>query len=118
VRGSQWPVRLGSGAHKVVWKGWDSADGKEVAWNEVPFTTLPAFELERLHTEVDILKSIRHPNLIAIEDTWSTEDAVVFITPFCPSGDLREYVSGPCCKTFGSECKSFASSGLSGPIPP
>lgn len=89
---AQWSIKLGAGSHKTVYKGWDSLDGKEVAWNEVLCSQLPPDELERLQNEVSILKSIRHPNLIGIEATWATQEAVIFITPFVPSGDLRRWM--------------------------
>jgi serine/threonine protein kinase len=88
--GLQWDKQLGSGAHKIIYKAWDSLDGKLVAWNVVPLTNLPPHERKRLRREVAILQTIRHERLIAIENTWDNLDAVVFITPIVESGDLQK----------------------------
>lgn len=86
----QWDEQLGAGAHKLIYKGWDSLDGKLVAWNVVPVADLPLDEQRRLRREVQILQTIRHERLIAIENTWDNDDSVVFITPIVESGDLQK----------------------------
>lgn len=91
ARGPQWDVTLGTGAHKIIYKAWDSLDGRLVAWNVVPFKSLPAVEQRRLRSEVCILQKVRHRRLIAIESTWDLPDRVVFITPIVGTGDLQKY---------------------------
>ncbi|CAO3650455.1 unnamed protein product [Cunninghamella blakesleeana] len=42
--------------------------------------------------EIDILKSVRHPNVIAFHDAWCTKNEFVFVTELMTSGTLREYI--------------------------
>jgi WNK lysine deficient protein kinase len=42
--------------------------------------------------EIDILKSVRHPNIITFHDAWYNESEFVFITELMTSGTLREYI--------------------------
>ena len=93
----QWEEHLGAGAHKIIFKGWDSLDGKLVAWNMVPMAGLPRAEQKRLRREVAILQTIRHERLIAIENTWDNDDSVVFITPIVESGDLQKWGNARGC---------------------
>ncbi|KAI7860537.1 kinase-like domain-containing protein [Circinella umbellata] len=79
---------LGKGAYKVVYKAIDRQEGYEVAWNAMQ-TLNNAKELEH---EIQILKSVRHPNIIAFHEAWHTENEFVFITELMTSGTLREYI--------------------------
>ncbi|CAO3595494.1 unnamed protein product [Absidia cylindrospora] len=45
-----------------------------------------------LDHEIQILKSVRHPNIIALHDAWHTDNEFVFITELMTSGTLREYI--------------------------
>ena len=45
-----------------------------------------------LEHEIDILKSVRHPNIIAFHDAWYQKNEFVFITELMTSGTLREYI--------------------------
>ncbi|KAI8149341.1 kinase-like domain-containing protein [Fennellomyces sp. T-0311] len=77
---------LGKGAYKVVYKAIDREEGYEVAWN-----TMQAAPKDLEH-EIDILKSVRHPNIIAFHDAWYHKNEFVFITELMTSGTLREYI--------------------------
>lgn len=81
---------LGKGAYKIVYKGIDREEGYEVAWNifSQPATT----DYGELSHEIEILKSVRHPNIIAFHDAWSTNNEFVFITELMTSGTLRDYI--------------------------
>ncbi|KAM3579647.1 hypothetical protein VKS41_008099 [Umbelopsis sp. WA50703] len=81
---------LGKGAYKIVYKGIDREEGYEVAWNifSQPATT----DNQDLSHEIEILKSVRHPNIIAFHDAWSTNNEFVFITELMTSGTLRDYI--------------------------
>lgn len=45
-----------------------------------------------MEREIEILKSVRHPNVIAFHDAWYTKNGFVFITEFMTSGTLREWL--------------------------
>ena len=48
--------------------------------------------VKELEHEIQILKSVRHPNIIAFHEAWHTENEFVFITELMTSGTLREYI--------------------------
>lgn len=80
---------LGKGAHKVVYKAIDRDEGYEVAWNCFQTTKQ---EYTELSSEIDILKRVRHPNIINFHDCWYTNGEFVFVTELMTSGTLREYI--------------------------
>ncbi|KAI7906407.1 kinase-like domain-containing protein [Cokeromyces recurvatus] len=80
---------LGKGAFKVVYKAIDREEGYEVAWNVLQITRQ---EVKALGHEIEILKSVRHPNIIAFHDAWYNDSEFVFITELMTSGTLREYI--------------------------
>jgi WNK lysine deficient protein kinase len=81
---------LGKGAYKVVYKAIDREEGYEVAWNTMQSMQSP--NNKDLEHEIQILKSVRHPNIIAFHDAWYGENEFVFITELMTSGTLREYI--------------------------
>ncbi|KAI9310166.1 kinase-like domain-containing protein [Dichotomocladium elegans] len=81
---------LGKGAYKIVYKAIDREEGYEVAWNAIQAPN--AKHGADLAQEIRILKSVRHPNIIAFHDAWHTENEFVFITELMTSGTLREYI--------------------------
>ncbi|KAK8962195.1 putative serine/threonine-protein kinase WNK11 [Platanthera guangdongensis] len=86
---------LGTGATKKVYRGFDQEEGIEVAWNQVRLRCFSEDEqmLDRLFSEVWLLRSLRQENIIALYNVWTDNDAgtLNFITEVCTSGNLREY---------------------------
>ncbi|XVE64627.1 hypothetical protein DITRI_Ditri07aG0115500 [Diplodiscus trichospermus] len=86
---------LGKGAFKTVYKGFDEADGIEVAWNQVNIEdVLQTHEqLERLYSEVHLLKSLKHENIIKFYNSWVDDKnkTINMITELFTSGSLRQY---------------------------
>ncbi|XP_010539321.1 PREDICTED: probable serine/threonine-protein kinase WNK11 [Tarenaya hassleriana] len=86
---------LGAGAVKKVYRAFDQEEGIEVAWNQVKlrnFSNDPAM-VERLYSEVRLLKTLENKNIIALYKVWRDENrnTLNFITEVCTSGNLREY---------------------------
>ncbi|CAH9124939.1 unnamed protein product [Cuscuta epithymum] len=86
---------LGRGAVKTVYKGFDETNGIEVAWNQVCLNdALQTPEnLERLYTEIHLLRSLKHDNIIKLHSSWvDTEKKTInMITELFCSGSLRQY---------------------------
>lgn len=61
----------------------------EVAWNCCQTTRS---EFNEFSEEVEILKKVRHPNIITFHDSWYSNGEFVFITELMTSGTLREYI--------------------------
>jgi len=78
-----------------VYKGIDREEGYEVAWNCFQTTKQEYAELSQ---EVEILKRVRHPNIINFHDCWYSNTEFIFITELMTSGTLREYVLWSICQ--------------------
>ncbi|KAJ6850098.1 putative serine/threonine-protein kinase WNK3 isoform X1 [Iris pallida] len=86
---------LGRGAFKTVYKAFDELEGIEVAWNQVKIADVlrNSEDLERLYSEVHLLKTLKHKNIIKFYNSWvdTRRDNINFITEVFTSGNLRQY---------------------------
>ncbi|KAI3673557.1 hypothetical protein L6452_39680 [Arctium lappa] len=86
---------LGKGAFKKVYKAFDELEGIEVAWNQIKVSDFLRHpdELERLYSEVHLLKTLKHKNIIKFYNSWvdTTNEHINFITEIFTSGTLRQY---------------------------
>ncbi|GLU17565.1 hypothetical protein SLE2022_339260 [Rubroshorea leprosula] len=86
---------LGRGAFKTVYKAFDEVDGIEVAWNQVDIEDVMQthHQLERLYSEVHLLKSLKHENIIKFRNSWVDDKnkTINMITELFTSGSLRQY---------------------------
>lgn len=86
---------LGRGAFKTVYKAFDEVNGIEVAWNQVDIDEVlqSSQKLERLYSEVHLLKSLKHVNIIRCFHSWVDDNSktINMITELFTSGSLRQY---------------------------
>nr|PNR59572.1 hypothetical protein PHYPA_002363 [Physcomitrium patens] len=86
---------LGKGAFKTVYRAFDEVEGIEVAWNQVKVQDVlqSPEDLERLYSEVHLLKTLKHRNIIKFYNSWvdTKTKNVNFITEIFTSGNLRQY---------------------------
>ncbi|XP_054805581.1 probable serine/threonine-protein kinase WNK3 [Prosopis cineraria] len=86
---------LGQGAFKKVYRAFDELEGIEVAWNQVKVADLLRNneDLERLYSEVHLLKTLKHKNIIKFYNSWvdTKNENINFITEIFTSGTLRQY---------------------------
>ncbi|KAA8531033.1 hypothetical protein F0562_005742 [Nyssa sinensis] len=86
---------LGKGAFKTVYQAFDEGDGIEVAWNQVRIDEVlqSPEDLEKLYSEVHLLKFVKHNNIIKYYNSWIDErtKTVNIITELFTSGSLRQY---------------------------
>ncbi|KAL9236157.1 hypothetical protein vseg_010858 [Gypsophila vaccaria] len=86
---------LGKGAMKKVYKAFDEVLGMEVAWSQVMLNDLLHCpdELQRLYSEIHLLKNLNHESIIRFYNSWIDTDQRTFnfITEMLTSGTLREY---------------------------
>lgn len=86
---------LGKGASKTVYRAFDEIEGIEVAWNQVKVNEIlqSPEDLERLYSEVHLLKTLKHKNIIKFFSSWidTTTRNINFITEMFTSGTLRQY---------------------------
>lgn len=76
------------------YKAFDEIDGIEVAWNQVCLDEVlqSPDNLERLYSEVYLLKSLMHENIIKFYDSWVDHQnkTINIITELFTSGSLRQ----------------------------
>ncbi|KAL0347556.1 UNVERIFIED_CONTAM: putative serine/threonine-protein kinase WNK5 [Sesamum calycinum] len=86
---------LGKGAMKTVYRAFDELLGMEVAWNQVKLNDVfgSPQELQRLYSEVHLLKSLNHDSVMRSRASWIDVERRTFnfITEMFTSGTLREY---------------------------
>ncbi|CAN4088046.1 unnamed protein product [Withania somnifera] len=86
---------LGKGAFKKVYRAFDELEGIEVAWNQVKVADLlrNSVDLERLYSEVHLLKTLKHKNIIKFYNSWvdTKTENINIITEIFTSGTLRQY---------------------------
>ncbi|GMI86675.1 ARABIDOPSIS THALIANA WITH NO K 6, with no lysine (K) kinase 6 [Hibiscus trionum] len=86
---------LGKGAFKTVYKAFDEANGIEVAWSQVRIDEVlqKPEDLEKLYSEVRLLKSLKHSNIVRFFNSWidDKKKTVNIITELFTSGSLRQY---------------------------
>eukprot|EP00971_Amphidinium_carterae_P199087 3950885-Amphidinium_carterae.1 len=86
--------KLGSGSYKTVFLGFDQDTGNEVAWNVIKFQDMQKRERRRITSEIGMLKSLKHPRIIAFINAWinKQQEQVCFITERVTGGSLLSYV--------------------------
>uniref|UniRef100_A0ACD5XNJ7 Uncharacterized protein n=1 Tax=Avena sativa TaxID=4498 RepID=A0ACD5XNJ7_AVESA len=84
--------RIGSGAYSQVYLGKHRVKGTEVAVKEIAMDRLSAKLRDSLLSEVDILRQIRHPNIIALHDSVRDGGRIYLILEYCRGGDLYSYL--------------------------
>ncbi|KAJ8750233.1 hypothetical protein K2173_014148 [Erythroxylum novogranatense] len=88
-------VALLSTFTSCAYKAFDEVDGIEVAWNQVSIDdVLKTLEdLEKLYSEVNLLRSLKHENIIKLYNSWLDEKkkTVNMITKLFTSGNLLQY---------------------------
>ena len=85
------PRLLGEGAAKLVYEAIDLDNGRSVAWNEIRTAHLLADERLRVAAELELLRSVQHPNIVDFLASWATPEKVVFVTEIVESGNLQRF---------------------------
>ena len=83
---------LGSGAYAVAKKIVHKDTGAEYAVKIIQKKHLEERERDRLTMETNILKRVRHPNIIALKAVCETEDELFLIMELAEGGELFEHI--------------------------
>ncbi|KAK2894374.1 hypothetical protein Q8A67_011603 [Cirrhinus molitorella] len=85
--------KLGSGTYATVYKAFRKTDGREaVAVKVVSKKSLNKASMENLLTEIEILKTVRHPHIVQLRDfQWDNEN-IYLILEWCSGGDLSRFI--------------------------
>ncbi|XP_035381015.1 serine/threonine-protein kinase ULK3 isoform X2 [Electrophorus electricus] len=85
--------KLGSGTYATVYKAFRKTDNREaVAVKVVSKRSLNKSSVENLLTEIEILKTVRHPHIVHLKDfQWDSEN-IYLILEWCSGGDLSSSI--------------------------
>ncbi|KAE8242532.1 hypothetical protein A4X13_0g7118 [Tilletia indica] len=83
---------IGKGSFAVVVKAYHEATKEPVAIKVVTRKKLTAKLLENLDSEISILKSIQHPNIVDLRDRLKTDSHIYLVMAYCSCGDLSGYI--------------------------
>jgi calcium-dependent protein kinase len=67
--------------------------GDERAVKVMNVDRITSYYLRKLHTEISILKSLDHPNIIKIQDVFFGKRSVYIVTDLCRGGELFELLN-------------------------
>jgi len=73
-RFSRFHKELGRGAYKIVYHGIDHDTGREIAWNTIKLSRLPKRDRQRISSEINLIKKLKHPNIIAFITGWQNPE--------------------------------------------
>eukprot|EP00756_Hemistasia_phaeocysticola_P020277 Hpha_TRINITY_DN15710_c4_g1::TRINITY_DN15710_c4_g1_i2::g.41696::m.41696/K08867/WNK, PRKWNK; WNK lysine deficient protein kinase len=85
---------IGRGSFKSVYRAFDEELSMEVAWNEAAMELRQVSQSTSVRSEIEMLKSMRHPNIISVLDSWEDGSRlkIVFISELLSSGSLTQYM--------------------------
>lgn len=74
---------------RFCWGGSLQADGKTVAVKRVDIFDMAAKKRERCLQEVQLLKTLSHPHIIKMVDSFIDENTLIICFEWAPAGDLK-----------------------------
>ena len=85
--------KLGKGSYGSVYLASHRITGDERAVKVMNVDKVTSYYLRKLHTEISILKSVDHPNIIKLQDVFFGKRSVYLVTDLCRGGELFELLN-------------------------
>ena len=86
---------IGQGASGKVYKAIDTSTATFVALKQIPLSNVQ--EIEAIRSEIRLLQSLKHPNIVKYLDNVVTKDTLNIVTEFVENGSLCSVI-----KKFGN----------------
>lgn len=86
-------AKLGKGSYGSVYLATNRITGDERAVKVMNVDRITSYYLRKLHTEISILKSLDHPNIIKVQDVFFGKRSVYIVTAICRGGELFELLN-------------------------
>jgi len=83
--------QLGSGAFGTVFVG-TSTSGEQVVLKEVNLRGLNPRDVKSSMAEVDVLKKLKHPSIVAYRDSYRADGTLCIVMEYCTGGDLGSLI--------------------------
>lgn len=49
-------------------------------------------EINQVYKEINMLRGLRHPNIVDLLDSFHVKDKVCFVMEYCSGGELMDYI--------------------------
>lgn len=86
-------VKLGTGSYGSVYLATHKITGEERAVKVMNVDKVTSYYLRKLHTEIAILRSVDHPNIIKLQEVFFGRRSVYLVTDLCRGGELFELLN-------------------------
>lgn len=83
---------LGTGSFAVVKKATTRADGSQWAVKIIEKAKLEKADVEALQTEVAILETVRHPNIVAMRQVFDSSSVFYMVMELMVGGELFDRI--------------------------
>ncbi|KJZ72849.1 Serine kinase ATG1 [Hirsutella minnesotensis 3608] len=83
---------IGKGSFAQVYMGWHTDSKAAVAIKSVELARLNKKLKENLYGEIQILKSLRHPHIVALHDCVESSTHINLVMEYCELGDLSLFI--------------------------
>ncbi|ODM88188.1 NUAK family SNF1-like kinase 1 [Orchesella cincta] len=86
--------KLGQGTYGKVQLGIDKETGQEVAIKTIKKSKIETeADLIRIRREIQIMSSVRHPNIIHIYEVFENREKMVLVMEYAAGGELYDYLN-------------------------
>ena len=86
-------MRLGKGSYGSVYLACHKLTADDRAVKVMNVEKVTSYYLRKLHTEIDILKNLDHPNIIHLQDVFFGRRSVYIVTHVCKGGELFDLLN-------------------------
>jgi len=88
------PIPIGHGSFSMVYKGEHIESGKVVAIKKINITFNNGFNREKIEKEIEIMKSLKHKNIVQLyESLYDNYNSVFLIMEYCDGGNLSQFLN-------------------------
>ncbi|CAD8179980.1 unnamed protein product [Paramecium octaurelia] len=84
--------KLGQGSYGCVWLGKHNKTGILRALKQIKKDSLLFEDQQRMLSELNILKSLDHPNIVRVFECFQEDDQYIVVTEYLPGGELFERI--------------------------
>jgi calcium/calmodulin-dependent protein kinase I len=83
---------VGEGSFAAVYKATREKDSRVMAIKVVQKSTLVGKNLENIKREIEITRSVQHPNVLSLADVFETDQQLFLVTDFLAGGELYKKI--------------------------
>ena len=91
--------KLGSGSFGKVYLARNKYTKEKVAMKEIKKSNKDLLSDGEIKDEIEILKSLDHPDIVRIIESYNTKDSYVLVTEYCEGGELYDQVRNQLTET-------------------